>query len=81
MGKKKYDDDPGYTVIDMNVEGMPGYVKPEHKKNRREIAQLNLTKKERRAIFWGGVLAMLPMALIIIGSFAAMALLAWLWLK
>ncbi|MCL2675705.1 MAG: hypothetical protein FWE84_03850 [Firmicutes bacterium] len=81
MSKKKYDDDPGHTIVDMNVEGMPGYIKPEVKKNRREIAALNLTKKERRAIFWGGFLAALPVALIIIGSFAAMVLFAYWWLK
>lgn len=78
--RKKYDDDGGYTIIDMNVEGMPGYINPEHKKNMENIKKLQLSKKEKRAIFWGSFLAMLPVALIIIAAISLVFLFAYLWL-
>ncbi len=78
--KKEYEDDSGYTIIDMNVEGMPGYIKPEHKKNKESIAKLNLTKKEKRAIFWGSFKAVLPTVAFILVGFGIATLLMYLWL-
>lgn len=78
--KKKYDDDSGFTIVNMNVEGMPGYLKPEHKKNLEDLERLKLTKKERLAMIFGGLVAVLPVLLIFIVSFILVFLFAYLWL-
>ncbi len=85
--KKVYDDDDGRVISSMNVDGMPWYKekskpsseKREHKKSEDE---LQLTKKEQRAMM-GGVFAA---ALLVAGVFALAALLFILfcvhvWLK
>jgi hypothetical protein len=43
-GPKRYDDDDGRTIADMNVEGMPWY-QAEHKKQSRAQARAELRDK------------------------------------
>lgn len=67
MAKKKYDDDDGRTVANMNCEGFPWYVrnksdKPVEKKDK-------LTRKELRAIILGAFKAYLPSFAFIVGGF------------
>jgi len=82
MAKKKvYDDDDGRTIVDMNVEGMKNYTSPDRKKARDEIRQLNLTKKERRALFWGAYKVVAQVVLITSVAIVGAFLLIWLWLR
>lgn len=73
---KKYDDDDGRTIADMNIEGMPWYqprsdkkVDPEDKPNR----------KERKAMIRGAFLAALPAFLTFLFGFVAVFLLLFMW--
>jgi len=82
MAKKKvYDDDDGRTIINMNVEGMKDYIAPEKKKERDEIRGLNLTRKERRALFWGAYKLVAQFLLILAIGFGVAVLLIHLWLR
>lgn len=71
--KKVYDDDDGRVISSMNVDGMPWYWedptgRPDSQKREQKSPEdeLQLTKKERRAMI-GGVFAA---ALLIAGVFA-----------
>ncbi|MCL2556212.1 MAG: hypothetical protein FWE03_04245 [Firmicutes bacterium] len=79
--KKIYDDDDGRTIVNMNVEGMKDYIAPEKKKEREEIRKLNLTKKERRALFWGAYKVVAQVVLIMAIGFGLAFLLIHLWLR
>jgi hypothetical protein len=84
MNKNKQnpiDEDDGFTVVNMNVDGMKGYVSDSQKKQIKEMRGLHLTKKERRAIFWGAMKAMLPMLLFIVVGFAIAIGFCYLWLN
>ena len=72
--KIKYIDD-GSTVSDMNVEGMPWYVKGGYKKRKPE----KLTLREKLSVFFGAYRAYLPFLLVVILSLGIMFLLFWLW--
>lgn len=88
MGKKSFDDD-GRTVVNMDLEGTPWARKVTCPENRcykmdanSDFARLNLTRKERWAMFWGAMGAIIPIA----GAFIALYFLAfWLidiiWLR
>jgi len=83
--KKVYDDDDGRVISSMNVDGMPWYnEKPTFEKGEKksDFDDLQLTKKEKRAML-GGVFAA---ALLVAGVFALAAFLFILfcvhvWLK
>ncbi len=81
--KKKYDDDDGRTVANMNVEGMRWYdpAKEEKAEKKRKVKELKVSRKERRAMIWGAYLAYLPMFLCILLSFTIVMLLLWLWMR
>lgn len=79
--KKKYDDDDGRTLYEMNVEGMPYYEKEEIREKNKGIKKIRVNRKERSAMVRAAYLAMLPKFLITIGCFTLVALLIWLWLK
>jgi uncharacterized membrane protein YdbT with pleckstrin-like domain len=82
--KKKKTDivDDGRTIADMNVDGMPWYKSEKMIKSKQKLLDLNLTKKERRAMIFGALFAYLPIYLIIVGAFTVVYLLfllfAWL---
>jgi len=73
--KKKFED-PGISFTNMDVPGMPWYDK---KAGNRE--NIELTKKERRAIVRGALLRTIPALLIIAFSFTLAFLLIYLWLS
>ena len=62
--KSSIDDYKDVTVANMNVEGMPGYVSEEEKKQSAEMHGLKITSSERRAMIKGAYRAMLPAFLI-----------------
>lgn len=77
---KKIDEkDDGQTVADMNVEGFSWYQSKKTMKHNKEMADLNLGPKERRAVIKGAFMAYLPTFLIILGSFLIAYLLFTLW--
>jgi len=75
--KKKFEDS-GVSFTNMNVPGMPWYDK---KAKRGAHEEINLTRKERRAIIWGALLRTLPALLVIAFSFTLAFLLMYLWLS
>ncbi len=81
--KKKYADDDGRTIANMNVEGMPWYDanKEENDKKKERMEQLRITRKEKWAMIKAAYLAYLPMLLVVIGAFTVTMLLIALWLS
>lgn len=83
--EKKLKDD-GRTVANMDIDGMPGHI-PQRKRHKQtkaqqEWAKIKLTRKERRAMFWGALLAILPWVLLYGGLFFLLLLLLDLfWLR
>ncbi|NLG99964.1 MAG: hypothetical protein GX491_21615 [Chloroflexi bacterium] len=79
--RKKYDDDDGRVIVDMNVEGMPWFNRRARREQgtaqhvptpREEIAQFvhnaeQMTDSEARRYTWNALLA----GLLIVGVFAA----------
>ena len=45
--------DDGRTIADMDCEAITGYKSKEERKRHEELRSLNLSKKERRAIYFG----------------------------
>ena len=63
--------DDGETIVDMNVEGMPWYVRKAEKTPETGGPRYEMTKEERRAYTWAAVRTGLLIALIFGGVFAA----------
>lgn len=76
---KRADYDDGRTVADMNVEGMPWYRSKKARKNGKEVSQLDLSRKERRAVVWAGVKAVLPAAICAVAGMTAAIIIVALW--
>ena len=53
--RRKYDDDDGRVIANMNVDGMPWYVEAAHKKQEQSGTELDLTKEETKAVIWGTI--------------------------
>lgn len=66
--KDKYQDD-GQTVANMNVEGLPWYMSEKQVKAKKQMLDLGLSSKERRALVFGALLAYLPVFLTILAGF------------
>jgi len=81
VARKKYDDDDGRTIANMNVEGIKGYKSPEQQAKKADFEQLNLTKKERRALFWASYKLVAKSILVFMIIFGLAAVLVWLWLR
>ena len=75
---KKYDDDDGRTIVDMNVEGMPWY-QPRSGKDVNVDPDDKPTRKERRSMVFGAFLAYLPAFLTFLLGFVAVFLLLYVW--
>ena len=68
--KKTYDDDDGRVIANMNVDGMPWYLRDQKQAISSNSNVEDLTKEETRAIIWGTVKA----GLLIAGVFLLAAL-------
>lgn len=81
--KKEYADDDGRTIANMNVDGMPWYQpnKEEADEKKKQMEELKITKKEKRAMIMGAYLAYLPMFLIILAAFTIIMLLLYFWVS
>ena len=65
MAKRKYDDDDGRTIVNMNVDGMPWY-RPPRAAGENPADQPKLSKRETRSVVLGALAA----ALLVCGVFA-----------
>jgi len=63
----------------MNVQGMPWYQSKKMIKSKKNLVDLNLLPRERRAIILGAYKAYLPVFLGILGGFVVAYLLFLLW--
>ena len=67
--------DDGSTIADMNVEGFRWYQSKKTQQHKKNLVEVDLSPKERRAIVKGAFLAFLPVFFVIVGSFIAVYLL------
>ena len=65
MARRKYDDDDGRTIADMNVDGMPWY-RPPRPQGEGQADQPKLSKRETRSVVLGALAA----ALLVCAVFA-----------
>lgn len=79
-GKAKFVDD-GRSIADLNIEGFSWYIPKRLKREKTELANLNISKKERKAMILGAFSAILPVAGFIIVMYAGAFLLLSMWLK
>lgn len=72
--------DDGRSITDMNIEGFSWYTPKRYATERQNLSDLKLTRKERFAMIFGALQAILPIALtmflLLFGVFLLMAL--WL---
>lgn len=85
MSKKQEDWDDGRTVAPMTGEEIPQssrgfFTGRERKKNFKKQEQVELTRKEKRAMMRAMFATMFPRFLIILASFSIVFLLLYLWL-
>lgn len=87
--KKETFVDDGRTIVNMNVEGMPWHLDgprvgkgpKQPGENERQPEDLQLTKKETRAIIKGVMMVTLPIVLIFtLSYFFIFLFLDWFWL-
>ena len=74
--------DDGHVIANMNIEGMPGYIKDrdKYRDQKRRVEQMNLTRKEKWSIIIAAYSVVIPFALIIFGVLAlAMLLMQYFW--
>lgn len=79
-------EDNGRTIVNMDLEGTPWARKSRSSHHRKgegnELKDLNLTPKERRAIFWGAMSVVIPIAIaFVVLYFLALLILDLVWLR
>lgn len=72
--KEKYIDD-GHTIYNMDIEGFKW-----HDRKVKNGQNLNLTRKERRALIFAAWLSYLPKFIFVIVGFSLAAILIYFWL-
>ena len=77
--KKKYADDDGRTIVDMNVDGMPWYQR--NKPDKKITDEDKPTRKERRAMMRAWFSVYLPRILAIVVGFGVAAAVTVCWLN
>lgn len=77
QNKNKIDNET--TIVNMNIEGMPGYHKDNHTKKMQN--GVSVTKRERRAMIFGALHTLLPFIGMILIVFLVLYTLLYLWLN
>lgn len=72
--KIEYIDD-GHTIYNMDVDGMP------HRQFKQKNDNLNLSKKERKAIIKAALLTYMPVLFGVIFCFLIAMIIIYFWLK
>lgn len=78
---KKSQELDDYTVANMNVEGFKWYKSPHEKKRKGDFTELNLTRKEKRAMIKAAFINWMPTLISILIGFTIAALLCYWWLS
>jgi hypothetical protein len=73
--------DDGRSITDMNVEGFSWYMPRRYTNERKNLSDLKLTTKERFAMIFGALQAILPVAITMFILLFGAFLLVALWLK
>lgn len=81
--RREYDDDDGRQIADMNVDGMPWYVRKSSSSSSSDSQSdepVELTREERRSLYGGVLKAVLLVAAAFIGVyFLVVFLLTRIW--
>lgn len=79
--RREYDDDDGRQIADMNVDGMPWYLrKSSSSSGSQNDEPVDLTREERRSLYGGVMKAVLLVAAAFIGVyFLVVFLLTRIW--
>jgi len=75
-----YPDDDGRTIADMNVEGMPWYLRRREEPRSDGGVHYQMTREEQRAYTWAAVKAGLLVALVfgtVFALFIAFCVFVW----
>lgn len=78
--KKSFEGDDGRVVANMNVDGMPWYMRAERKKKQENNELDDLTKEETKAIIGGTVKAGLLIGgvyFVVFGLFILFCIFVW----
>ena len=78
--KQAYVDD-GRSITDMNVPGFSRYMPQKYTKERQQMVDLKITRKERVAMVFGALAAILPIVIVMSILFFGGFLLIGLWLS
>lgn len=78
--KSSYVDD-GRSITDMNVPGFAWYMPKKYTQERQQMIDLKITRKERVAMIFGALAAILPVVIVMILLFFGGFLLISLWLS
>lgn len=78
--KDKFVDD-GRSITDLNIEGFSWYIPKRWKNEKNELADLKISKEERKAMILGAFSAILPVAGFVVLMYAGAFLLISMWLK
>lgn len=84
--KDKDDWDTGVVIAHMNGDELPkyrrmAYLNRQKRPPKEERKKSDLTRKEKRAIYRGGFLAMLPQLIVILIGFGIVGVLIYFWLR
>lgn len=63
--------DDGRTIASMDFEEISGYRSPEQRKRHKDLVEVNMTKKERRALYRGVLTQLMPAFLCFLLCFVA----------
>ena len=79
--RREYDDDDGRQIADMNVDGMPWYVrKPSDSSAPQSDEPIDLTREEKLSLYGGVLKAVMLVAAAFIGVyFLVVFLLTRIW--
>lgn len=73
--------DDGRSIADMNIEGFSWHTPNKYATERKNLSDLKLTRKERVAMIFGALQAILPVAITMILLFFGAFLLISFWLS
>ena len=80
--KKEEFVDDGRVIASMDCESINGYRSKEEREKHRELRELDLSRKERWAIYKGALGSILPMLGIFVGSLIFIILFLYVfWIK
>lgn len=81
-GKKTYEDDDGRVIANMNVDGMPWYMRETRKKQASDSDFSDLSRKETRELVKGAIKAgLLIGSVFLVACFLFILFCIFVWFK